>query len=247
MPGFDTYNQKMSSALQLESKAYLSYKEFTGHIANYDEQQIYDEYARYSKVWREDLKGAQEVYSPYTKDISGRPVRKISQFTIEGNNKALEAINIYDTVFVKNDLSDETLSTSLTKADTLMRDAILAHDRAIDLLDEQSDRSVQMLKNLMGLTLIAGIMSLIFYVQSRRQSTDEKGLSKTGILKGLSISFLWMFLGSLITSLWLREAIGKGGGEYFLLFIPLLLGTGAVIRRFYMYWTKEKTAYRELK
>ena len=90
-------------------------------------------------------------------------------------------------------------------------------------------------------------MSLIFYVQSRRQSTDEKGLSKTGILKGLSISFLWMFLGSLITSLWLREAIGKGGGEYFLLFIPLLLGTGAVIRRFYMYWTKEKTAYRELK
>ena len=95
MPGFDPYNQKMSSALQLESKAYLSYKEFTGHIANYDEQQIYDEYARYSKVWREDLKGAQEVYSPYTKDISGRPVRKISQFTIEGNNKALEAINIY--------------------------------------------------------------------------------------------------------------------------------------------------------
>lgn len=244
--GFDAYNTKMSAALQAESQAYITYRQFTGNIAGYDEKQIFAEYPVASKKWKAEIENAQKLYSEYIMPLSNSKMKKLSTTSIESSTKVFEATALYDTVFVESDSPVEKLTADLSKADTLMNDAILSHDSVIDRFNKQTKQSYKLVYNLAIAAIIAGVLSLIFFCLSFTKSQEDKKIMRGKIFRSLSGGAFLMFVGLLITFGGLRQALTIGGGEYALLFVPLLLGVGAFIYSIYSYWSKDRISLSKL-
>lgn len=245
--GFDAYNTYMSSALEAESQAYITYRQFTGNIAGYDEKQIFAEYPLASKKWKSEIEIAQKLYSKYTEPMSNSKMKKLSTTSLDTSKKVFEATALYDTVFVESDTPVEKLTADLTKADTLMNEAILSHDSVIDQFNKQTKRSYKLVYNLAISAIVAGVISLIFLSLSFTKSQEDKKRMRAKIFRSLFVSTSLMFIGLLISFGGLRQALTIGGGEYFMLFVPLLLGVGAFIYNIYLYWAKDTVALNEMK
>lgn len=245
LSGFGAYNTYMSSTLQSESQAYITYRQFTTNIQNNDKKQIYAEYPVASKKWVAEIRAAQKMYNTYTQPFSNIKMKKLSQKSLMGTQKVLEATKLYDTVFVESDIPAEKLTENLTKADALMNEAILSHDSVIDLFNTQTKKSYKLVYNVAISAIVAGIFSLLFFVLSLKKSTDSHNIMRAHILKSLASGSFLMFVGLLITYGGLRQALTKGGGEYAMLYVPFFIGISAFIYSVYSYWTKDRLVSHE--
>lgn len=245
LSGFDAYNTYMSSTLQAESQAYITYRQFTTNIQKNDKKQIYAEYPVASKKWVAEIHAAQKMYNTYTKPFSNIKMKKLSQKSLVGTQKVLEATKLYDTVFVESDIPVEKLAENLTQADALMNEAILSHDSVIDLFNTQTKKSYTLVYNVAISAIIAGIFSLLFFLFSFTKSTDSKKIMRAKILRRLSGGSFLMFAGFMITYGGLRQALTKGGGEYAMLYVPFFIGISAFVYSVYSYWTKDRKTSSE--
>lgn len=222
---------------------YTSYSNFSEKI-NKEGYQITEtdltEFQNLNRNWNTEFLKSKSFYGQYIANPDPK-IAEIATVAQDSINKGILATEAYRNAFESN--TDETLSSYMTSGDQMMLDSINTHDKAVDLYNNYSGASTNVLtKNgLVISSIIASMFSLVLFIKSRKKSQLEAEKIRSEVYKALFTSSLWMTVGIVVTTVGLSYALEKGG-TYYILYGPILFGGWKLLKGLYSYFTDGRKA-----
>jgi len=212
---------------------YTPYGEFSEKLSSAEEP-LYNEFQSRVLAWRAEFVSASNIYYKHSQSVD-QQISEIASIAYGGSQKGVQSCDAYLAAIRASDTT--TMSGYLDRGDQLMTEAIAVHENAADLYNNYSGATdAYNIRDwlLVGSGIFA-LFSFFLFLKSRRKSSFQAEVARSGVYGNLFRNSLWVTIGLVVTTVGYSYALGSGG-TYYILYGPIFFGGWRLLSGLYDYF-----------